>query len=114
MADNGKQTTDIIGLLHEGYGEFKDQYVEMIRQVRADVTQPLDPGARKLTPDERKVKAAAMLGNPTEVNSIFAEQAARFKLKPKKPIPRRLAEYVLRAARETEPDRPPSRGEEQE
>ena len=102
MADNGKGTSDIIGLLHEGYGEFKDQYVEMIRQVRSDVTRPLDPGARKLTASERKVAGAAMLANPAEVTSVFAEQVARFKLvKPDKPIPRRLAEYVLRAARET-------------
>ena len=94
---------DLMGIMHEGYEEARDQYVEGVRMLRSElVQQPLDPSAKKMTKAERRVADAAFLADPLLVSGEADAQSARFKLPEDKPIPRRVWERIKRAAREAE------------
>ena len=99
MPDDGKRP-DLIGIMHEGFEEARDKYVEGVRGLRADVKQPIDPSAKKLTATERRAADAAFLADPLLVAGEADAQSARFRLPANKPIPRRVWERVKRAARE--------------
>jgi hypothetical protein len=76
-------------------------YADTRKGLEDSVQRPLDPDAKKLTGQERKMADAAFLADPLLVAGEADAQSARFKL-PAGTVSRRVWDRVKRAAREAE------------
>lgn len=97
---------DLMKMMKEGLGEVRDTYMETAREIRDSVSEPLNPGARKLKGREL---AMADLVFASDLNKVWAEAdatAARFRLPPGM-TSRRVWNRLKRAARTEPPEESP-------
>lgn len=81
--------------LVEAFREAKEHMVSTAKSVKADIVQPADPNATRLSRRERVIDYEEFMSNPARRESEFLRLKDRYKLPDDKPIPRRLVQYIL-------------------
>ena len=94
------ETPDMAQLYADAMDDVMETYKDARRQVTKETNRPLE--GEPATPAERAVFNQRLLLDDTFLGGYFDELSARFQVPPGR-VPRRLAEAILRAARE-EPD----------
>ncbi len=90
---------DLMAMGQEAMEEARDIAVQQVREMKANVVNRPAFGRRK-TRQERLTEHRAFLADPLAPAAKYDELAARFQPPPEKPVPRRLVDYALLAARE--------------
>ena len=90
MPDN----QDLMQIGQDALDEAKGLAVEQIRTMKAEVVNR-PAFARELSREERLTSHRRFLSDAQLMDDTYSELAARFKLPPDKPIPRRLLDYGL-------------------